>query len=61
MIHQVDDGVIEEDGEGGFRLKSDLVDSGRMFRPYVSINNLLDEVQCGTVPACNSMRPPLGQ
>ena len=51
---QVDDGALEADGDGGYRLKPEMqaeVNSveygseGLLFRPCVEINNLVEEVR----------------
>ena len=44
-IDWVDDGVLEEDGEGGYRLKDEYLEEGSAFRPDLMINNLAEEVR----------------
>ena len=41
----VDDGALEEDGEGGYRLKAEYLDEETAFRPDLMINNLVEEVR----------------
>jgi hypothetical protein len=37
--------VLEEDGEGGYRLKDEYLEEGSAFRPDLMINNLAEEVR----------------